>query len=89
MCAFFDRLLLLLLSAIVAFIALIPLTQLGFFGSSFEGSSGYAALFFGFPILTVVFALIAVRLAPRPQPIWFRITGWVIVALIFAMLFIF
>lgn len=36
--AIFDRILLLLLSALAAFIALVPMAELGWFGSSFEGS---------------------------------------------------
>ncbi len=75
---FLDRLLLLLLSALVAFFALFPLERLGVFGSSFEGQSGYAAVFFGFPILTVIFAVVAVRFAPRPLPLLMRIPGWVL-----------
>ena len=83
-----DRLLLLLLSAVLAFIALFPLERLGVFGSSFEGSSGYVAIYFGFPILTVVFAVLAVRFTPRPLPVWARIVGWVLLALVFALGFI-
>ncbi|URQ76286.1 MAG: hypothetical protein NBV76_05880 [Candidatus Ochrobactrum gambitense] len=84
-----DRLLLLLLSAVLAFIALFPLERLGVFGSSFEGSSGYAAIYFGFPILTVIFAVLAVRFAPRPLPLWARIVGWVLLALLFVFGFLF
>ncbi|WHS30728.1 hypothetical protein QLQ09_12615 [Brucella sp. NM4] len=80
-----DRLLLLLLSAVVA---LFPLERLGVFGSSFEGSSGYVAVYFGFPILTVIFAVLAVRFGPRPLPVWARIAGWVLLALVFALGFI-
>ena len=76
-----DRLLLLLLSALVALLALIPLERLGLFGSSFEGQSGYAALYFGFPVLTVVFAILAVRLMPRPLPVAMRVIGWVVLAI--------
>ncbi|MEL4070927.1 hypothetical protein WKW50_12325 [Ochrobactrum sp. GPK 3] len=83
-----DRLLLLLLSAVLAFIALFPLEKLGVFGSSFEGSSGYAAIYFGFPILTIIFAVLAVRFAPRPLPVWARIVGWVLLALVFALGFL-
>ncbi|KAB2698046.1 DUF4175 domain-containing protein [Brucella haematophila] len=84
-----DRLLLLLLSAVLAFIALFPLERLGIFGSSFEGSSGYAAIYFGFPILTVIVAVLAVRFAPRPLPLWARIVGWVLLALLFVFGFLF
>ncbi|WHT42803.1 hypothetical protein QLQ11_04815 [Ochrobactrum sp. SSR] len=77
--------LLLLLSAVVA---LFPLERLGVFGSSFEGSSGYVAVYFGFPILTVIFAVLAVRFGPRPLPVWARIAGWVLLALVFALGFI-
>jgi len=84
-----DRLLLLLLSAVLAFIALFPLERLGVFGSSFEGSSGYAAIYFGFPILTIIFAVLAVRFAPRPLPVWARIVGWVLLALLFLFGFLF
>jgi hypothetical protein len=83
-----DRLLLLLLSAVLAFITLFPLERLGVFGSSFEGSSGYAAIYFGFPILTIIFAVLAVRFAPRPLPVWARIVGWVLLALVFALGFL-
>ncbi|MBJ6131938.1 hypothetical protein JAU75_03735 [Ochrobactrum sp. Q0168] len=83
-----DRLLLLLLSAVLAFIALFPLERLGVFGSSFEGSSGYVAIYFGFPILTVIFAVLAVRFAPRPLPVWVRIIGWMLLALVFAVGFL-
>ncbi len=83
-----DRLLLLLLSAVLAFIALFPLERLGVFGSSFEGSSGYAAIYFGFPILTIIFAVLAVRFAPRPLPVWARIVGWVLLAIVFALGFL-
>lgn len=76
-----DRLLLLLLSALAALLALIPLERLGLFGSSFEGQSGYAALYFGFPVLTVVFAILAVRLMPRPLPVAMRLIGWVVLAI--------
>ncbi len=76
-----DRLLLLLLSALAALLALIPLERLGLFGSSFEGQSGYAALYFGFPVLTVVFAILAVRLMPRPLPVAMRVIGWVVLAI--------
>ncbi|MBB5701362.1 hydrogenase/urease accessory protein HupE [Ochrobactrum daejeonense] len=79
--AFLDRLLLLLLSALAAFFALFPLERLGVFGSSFEGQSGYAAVFFGFPILTVIFAVMAVRFTPRPLPMAVRIPGWAILAI--------
>ncbi|KAB2680455.1 hypothetical protein F9K78_17385 [Brucella pseudintermedia] len=77
-----DRLLLLLLSALAALLALIPLERLGLFGSSFEGQSGYAALYFGFPVLTVVFAILAVRLLPRPLPVAMRVIGWVVLAIV-------
>ncbi|MBA8821130.1 hypothetical protein BRY73_21440 [Ochrobactrum sp. P6BS-III] len=83
-----DRLLLLLLSAVLAFIALFPLERLGVFGSSFEGSSGYAAIYFGFPILTIIFAVLVVRFAPRPLPVWARIVGWVLLAIVFALGFL-
>lgn len=76
-----DRLLLLLLSALAALLALIPLERLGLFGSSFEGQSGYAVLYFGFPVLTVVFAILAVRLMPRPLPVAMRLIGWVVLAI--------
>lgn len=76
LCKISDRLLLLLLSALAALVALIPLEKLGLFGSSFEGESGYAAFYFGFPVLTVVFALLAVRLMPRPLPVVVRVIGW-------------
>ncbi|MCO7726515.1 MULTISPECIES: hypothetical protein [Brucella] len=74
--------LLLLLSALAALLALIPLERLGLFGSSFEGQSGYAALYFGFPVLTVVFAILAVRLLPRPLPVAMRVIGWVVLAIV-------
>ncbi len=77
-----DRLLLLLLSALAAVLALIPLERLGLFGSSFEGQSGYAALYFGFPVLTVVFAILAARLLPRPLPVAMRVIGWVVLAIV-------
>ena len=82
LCKIFDRLLLLLLSALLALLALIPLERLGLFGSSFEGQSGYAALYFGFPVLTVIFAILAVRFAPRPLPVAMRIVGWVVLAIV-------
>lgn len=86
--AVFDRLLLLLLAAFVAFVALIPMVELGWFGSSFEGSSGYLAMFVAFPILTAIFAVIAVRLAPRPLPKTLRIIGAALIGLIYIVLFI-
>lgn len=82
-----DRLLLLLLSALAALIALIPLEWLGVFGSSFEGQSGYAALYFGFPVLTIVFALLAVRFMPRPLPVAMRIVGWLALAIVALLMF--
>ncbi|MBB4092925.1 hypothetical protein HGG72_10810 [Ochrobactrum pecoris] len=82
-----DRLLLLLLSALAALIALMPLEWLGVFGSSFEGQSGYAALYFGFPVLTVVFALLAVRFMPRPLPVAMRIVGWVVLGIVILLMF--
>jgi len=82
LCKISDRLLLLLLSALAALVALIPLERLGLFGSSFEGQSGYAALYFGLPVLTVIFALLAVRLMPSPLPVAMRIIGWVALAIV-------
>lgn len=84
-----DRLLLLLLSAVIAMVALVPLENMGVFGSRFEGQSGYAALYFGFPILTVVFAVLAVSLAPRPLPAPMRFIGWAVLALVIIVLFLF
>ncbi|OIS93789.1 hypothetical protein [Brucella cytisi] len=88
LCNISDRLLLLLLSALAALVALIPLERLGLFGSSFEGQSGYAALYFGFPVLTVIFALLAVRLMPRPLPVAMRIIGWVALAIVIFLMFV-
>ncbi|MEL4375258.1 hypothetical protein [Brucella cytisi] len=88
LCKISDRLLLLLLSALAALVALIPLERLGLFGSSFEGQSGYAALYFGFPVLTVIFALLAVRLMPRPLPVAMRIIGWVALAIVIFLMFV-
>lgn len=85
--AFLDRLLLLLFSALAAFFALFPLERLGVFGSSFEGQSGYAAIFFGFPILTVICAVLAVRFAPRPLPMLIRIPGWAVLAIATLLIF--
>ncbi|MHC5230811.1 hypothetical protein [Brucella sp. LJL56] len=82
-----DRLLLLLLSALAALIALIPLEWLGVFGSSFEGQSGYAALYFGFPVMTVVFALLAVRFMPRPLLVGVRIVGWIVLGIVILSMF--
>lgn len=88
LCKISDRLLLLLLSALTALVALIPLERLGLFGSSFEGQSGYAALYLGFPVLTVIFALLAVRLMPRPLPVAMRIIGWVALAIVIFSMFV-
>ncbi|WP_411507315.1 hypothetical protein [Brucella anthropi] len=74
--------LLLLLSALAALLVLIPFERLGLFGSSFEGQSGYAALYFGFPVLTVFLALLAVRFMPRPLPVAMRIIGWAVLAIV-------
>ncbi|MFB8341183.1 hypothetical protein ACWGNA_04515 [Brucella cytisi] len=88
LCKISDRLLLLLLSALAALVALIPLERLGLFGSSFEGQSGYAALYFGFPVLTAIFALLAVRFMPRPLPVAMRIVGWVALAIVIFLMFV-
>ncbi len=82
-----DRLLLLLLAALVAMIALIPPTEMGLFGSSFEGSSSYMAMFVAFPALTAVLAVLAVRFAPRPLPKILRIGGWGLVGLVYIVFF--
>ena len=87
LCKISDRLLLLLLSALVALLALIPLERLGLFGSPFEGQSGYAALYFGFPTLIVVFALLAVRFMPRPLPVAMRIVAWLALAIVALLMF--
>ena len=87
LCKISDRLLLLLLSALVALLALIPLEMLGLFGSSFEGQSGYAALYFGFPVLTVLFAILAVRFLPRPLPVAMRVIGWILLGVVILLMF--
>lgn len=86
--AIFDRILLLLLSALAAFIAVVPMAELGWFGSSFEGSSGYLAMFVAFPILTAILAVLAVRYAPRPLPKALRIAGASIIGLIYIVFFV-
>ncbi|KAB2714066.1 hypothetical protein F9K88_00250 [Brucella intermedia] len=86
--AIFDRILLLLLSALAAFITLVPMAELGWFGSSFEGSSGYLAMFVAFPILTAILAVLAVRYAPRPLPKALRIAGASIIGLVYIVFFV-
>ncbi|MBA8842614.1 putative neutral ceramidase superfamily lipid hydrolase [Ochrobactrum sp. RH1CCR137] len=86
--AIFDRILLLLLSAFAAFITLVPMAELGWFGSSFEGSSGYLAMFVAFPILTAILAVLAVRYAPRPLPKALRIAGASIIGLVYIVFFV-
>lgn len=43
-------------SAVIALLSLDPLTltHMGIFGSCFEGGCGYAAIFVGFPLITLV-----------------------------------
>lgn len=84
LCKISDRLLLLLFSVLAALIAL---EKMGVFGSSFEGQSGYAALYFGFPVLTVIFALLAVRFMPRPLPVAMRIVGWIVLTIVALLMF--
>lgn len=41
-------------SAGIALLLLDPLAHIGVFGSCFEGGCGYAAVFLGFPVMTLV-----------------------------------
>lgn len=46
-------------SAGIAFLTLDPLARLGVFGSCFEGGCGYAAIFLGLPIITLLLTVLA------------------------------
>lgn len=47
-------LLIMAVSAVIALLSLDPLSHMGVFGSCFEGGCGYAAVFVGFPLITLV-----------------------------------
>ena len=64
------------------------MTELGWFGSSFEGSSGYLAMFVAFPILTAILAVLTVRYAPRTLPKALRIAGASIIGLVYIVFFV-